>query len=205
MTATDATFWDRIAPKYASDPIRNMASYEESLARTAAHLSPDDRVLEIGCGTGTTALRLAPNVASYHATDISPGMIEIACARAAETPVPGLRFEARDTLAALGAMRGLDAVLAFNLLHLVRSLDETLAATRDSLRPGGLFISKTPSLAGLHFRLLIPLMRAIGKAPYVRMRSADWIRRRIEAAGFRVVEAGHHAGDKRLYLVAERV
>ena len=35
-------------------------------------------VLEIGCGTGMTAVIHSPFVNHYHATDISSGMIEIA-------------------------------------------------------------------------------------------------------------------------------
>ena len=35
-------------------------------------------VLEFGCGTGSTALTLAPNVRHIQATDVSPKMLEIA-------------------------------------------------------------------------------------------------------------------------------
>ena len=55
-----AHFWDRIARKYAADPIADAAGYEATLRRVQALLSANQDVLEIGCGTGTTALRLAP-------------------------------------------------------------------------------------------------------------------------------------------------
>ena len=64
--------------------------------------------------------------------------------------------------------------MTFNLLHLVRDLDATLAQVHQVLKPGGLFISKTPCLAqgGLGFKfgllkLLLPVMQRVGKAPYV--------------------------------------
>ncbi|HNC98435.1 MAG TPA: ATP-binding cassette domain-containing protein, partial [Myxococcota bacterium] len=41
------------------DPIADMAGYETTLRRVQGLLSNDQVVLEIGCGTGTTALRLA--------------------------------------------------------------------------------------------------------------------------------------------------
>ena len=47
-----ATFWDKIAPKYAKDPINDVASYEYTLGRTLSYLTEDDSVLELGCGTG---------------------------------------------------------------------------------------------------------------------------------------------------------
>ena len=77
-TASDARFWDRTSRKYAKAAISDQAGYERTLERTRALLGPDDRVLELGCGTGTTALRLAGDVQSYCATDISAEMIAIA-------------------------------------------------------------------------------------------------------------------------------
>jgi len=54
-----AAFWDKRAKKYASSPIKNKQAYTETMDRTKAHLSIDDKVLEIGCGTGSTTLLLA--------------------------------------------------------------------------------------------------------------------------------------------------
>ena len=53
-------FWDRIAKRYAARIIKDPAAYEAMLADAAGRLRPTDRVLEIGCGTGSIAIRLAP-------------------------------------------------------------------------------------------------------------------------------------------------
>ena len=53
--ASQARFWDRIAPKYAADPIADLAGYEATLQRVQGLLSTQHDVLEIGCGTGSTA------------------------------------------------------------------------------------------------------------------------------------------------------
>ena len=55
-------FWDGIAEKYAKRPISDMAAYEYTLGRTRSYLKPEDQVLELGCGTGSTALLLAGDV-----------------------------------------------------------------------------------------------------------------------------------------------
>ena len=75
---SDERFWNRVARKYAALPIADVAGYERSLERTRSYLRPTDKVLEFGCGTGGTALKLAPSVASIVATDISGEMIAIA-------------------------------------------------------------------------------------------------------------------------------
>lgn len=209
-SSAKARFWDRIARKYAADPIADPAGYETTLRRVAALLSPDDSVLEIGCGTGTTALRLAPGTRSLVATDVSAGMIAIARERLAARPVPGLRFEVADAEAAPPAGACHDAVLAFNLLHLVSDLDDALRAVQASLRPGGLFVSKTPCLAEMNPivpRLLVPLMRALGKAPPVSSFDAARLRSAFERHGLEIEAVERHGTtrrDIRVFIVARK-
>ena len=87
-----AAFWDRLADRYAAMTLADPAAYAATLDRVAAHLRPGDHVREIGCGTGVTALRLAPLVARYEATDLSPRMIALATARPEAAALPGLSF-----------------------------------------------------------------------------------------------------------------
>jgi ubiquinone/menaquinone biosynthesis C-methylase UbiE len=135
-TASDARFWDRASEKYARSVIKDEAGYERTLARTGTLLKPDDRVLELGCGTGTTALRLAGNVGSYLATDISPGMITIAERKLEAGPVPSLAFRTATAEDLAREETRFDAVLGFNYLHLVRDLPATLRAIHGLLEPG---------------------------------------------------------------------
>src|SRR5262249_9010493 len=51
--ANDARFWDRAARKYAAGRIADMPGYERTLERTRHYLKRSDKVLELGCGTGT--------------------------------------------------------------------------------------------------------------------------------------------------------
>ncbi|MTW16614.1 methyltransferase domain-containing protein [Rhodoplanes serenus] len=206
----DARFWDRTARKYAASAIADQAGYDRTLERTRARLKPDDRVLELGCGTGTTALKLAAGVRSYLATDLSAGMIAIADEKRAATPIPTLAFRCATAGALAREDSRFDVVLGFNYLHLVRDLPATLRSIHDLLAPGGLFVSKTPCLGDMNalVRLvLLPVMRAIGKAPHVGVFRGDELNRAIAAAGFLITATEGHASrgrDVRPYIVARK-
>ena len=87
-----ARFWDRMASGYAGGTIGDWAGYERSLARTRELLGPGASVLEIGCGTGATALTLSLFTGPYLATDIAPQMIALANQRLARAPGPSCGF-----------------------------------------------------------------------------------------------------------------
>ena len=204
MAQDPAAFWDRLAGRYAKMQLADPAAYAETLARVEAHLRPGDRVLEIGCGTGATAVRLAPKVAGYTATDISPAMIAIARARPEAAALPQLEFRVGEGAAAAAR---LDAVLAFNLLHLLPDLPVALADIRDRLRPGGLLLSKTPCLGELTplLHLVVPALRLVRLAPRVAWLRRNALEARIAAAGFDILEtADLPARRAQRFVVARR-
>lgn len=208
-TASDARFWDRSSRKYAAGKIADQAGYERTLDRTRALLRPSDRVLELGCGTGTTALRLGGRVQSYLATDISSEMITIAEGKLAAEPVAGLAFRTT-TAEGLALSEGpYNAVLGFNYLHLVRDLPGTLRHIHALLAADGLFISKTPCVGEMNplVRLVLPLMRAVGLAPYAGVFRVERLKQIIGAAGFDILATENHASkgnDNRPYIIARK-
>lgn len=208
--ARKARFWDRMAVRYAADPIADMAGYEATLRRVQGLLSADQDVLEIGCGTGTTALRLAPFTRRLKATDVSAGMIAIAREKLAAEPVPQLSFAEADAETPVAGQGPYDAVLAFNLLHLVTDLDRALELAMRALRPGGLLISKTACIGEMNPLvpyLALPLMRAVGKAPPVLCFDADALRSAIARQGMDIVAVERHGTrgkDIRVFIVARK-
>lgn len=207
--ASDARFWDRSSRKYAKSAISDQAGYERTLERTRGLLRPGDRVLELGCGTGTTALRLAGDVRDYLATDVSAGMIAIANEKHAAGPIPALAFRTATVEALAPDAASFNAVLGFNYLHLVRDLPGTLRRIHTLLAAEGLFISKTPCVGDMNplLRLALPAMRAIGMAPYAGVFRVAELSQHIGAAGFDILATENHAtkgNDKRPYIVARK-
>ena len=208
--ASDAHFWDRASRKYARSRISDPNGYERTLERTRVHLQPEYSVLELGCGTGTTALRLAGGARSYLGTDVSGGMIAIAKEKLAVEPIPALSFRTATAEELVHEESRFDAVLGFNYLHMVRDVPDTLRSIHALLKPGGLYISKTPCLGDMNPLiplLLLPVMRAIGKAPHVGSFSTSELEQSIVDAGFDVMVKESHASkgrDQRPYIVARR-
>lgn len=205
----DADFWNRIARKYARDPIGDMAGYERTLAATQAHLKGTDVAFEFGCGTGTTALKLAPSTARIVATDISDEMIAIAREKAQAEGVTNVEFAVATPDAAPFPDASFDAAMGFNILHLIAARAAALAGVHRLLKPGGLFISKTPCLKEMNplIALAVPVMQALGKAPHVGFFTAATLESEIEAAGFEIIERARHASkgkDPRVFLVARK-
>jgi ubiquinone/menaquinone biosynthesis C-methylase UbiE len=210
MRSSDTRFWDGAARKYAARPVADPTGYERTLERTRHYLKNTDTVVEFGCGTGTTALKLASAVARMVASDISPEMIAIGREKAQTDGKANVEFTVGTPEAAPWSDAEFDAVLAFNLLHLIQTRQSALANVHRVLKPGGLFISKTPCLADANpiFRLVVPVMQFVGQAPYVAFFSADELEREIAAAGFEIIECARHgskAKDARPFLVARRL
>jgi ubiquinone/menaquinone biosynthesis C-methylase UbiE len=207
--AEDARFWDRIARKYAADKIKDPEGYERTLGRTGPYLKTTDTVLELGCGTGTTALRLAPRVQRLVATDLSREMIAIAREKASAQGCANVEFAVAPADGTPQHDTAFDAVLAFNVLHLVGDSEAVIARAAQVLKPGGLFISKTPCIAEMHplIRFAVPIARFIGKAPHVSFFAAPALESAIEAAGFTILERARHGSkrkDPRIFIVAQK-
>ena len=100
------------------------------------------RVLELGCGTGSTAIYHAPVVQQIDATDLSANMLAIARQKAADAGVDNITFR-QDSVESLTVPDGTyDAVLALSLLHLLRDREAAIAKIARLLKPGGVFVSE---------------------------------------------------------------
>jgi SAM-dependent methyltransferase len=210
MPIDNVRFWDRLARKYAANPIADAEGYERSLEHARRYLSSAHAAFEFGCGTGTTALKLAPSVARYVATDISNEMISICREKAAAQGVSNVEFTVGTLDTAAPPDASFDVAIGFNVLHLIEDRAVALRAVHRLLKPGGVFISKTPALTEINFliRAAVPLMQAIGRAPYVAFFSNTELEREIAASGFDIVERAHHGSAKRdirTFFVARKI
>lgn len=146
-----AAAFDRAAGSYQADYGANpiMAWLEdETFALLTDLFPPGSRLLEIGCGDGSMALRLAEAGRAVLATDISPAMIAQAAARAASSSARerlAFRAVAAGGLAALAQEHGGRPAFSgvysnFGPLNCEPDLRPVAAALADLLPAGGALV-----------------------------------------------------------------
>jgi len=210
LKSPQTAFWNRIARKYAADPIADTAGYAATLQRVRGLLHSEQEVLEVGCGTGTTALALAGSTRHYLATDVAAEMVAIAREKLKAQPTAGLQFEQADASAAPPQPERFDALLAFNTLHLLPDLTDSLTQLLKALKPGGLLISKTACVGEMNPLipwLALPLARLLGKAPPVLVFKQAHLVAALERQGLQIEAIERHGTqgkDIRVFIVARK-
>lgn len=180
MSADEATlaFYEANAPRYtlssAERHSRHLDAFLDRLPATAA-------VLELGCGGGRDAARIAERGFDVNATDGSAAMVT----KARERHGIAARVMRFDELIATGAY---DAVWAHAcLLHVPRAaMPEVLAAIHRALRPGGWHYAS------------FKLGTGEGRDPLGRLHNfptSAWLEESYAAAGFELVDRVQYPGE----------
>jgi ubiquinone/menaquinone biosynthesis C-methylase UbiE len=184
----EAKFWNKLADRYSRRPIADEAAYERKLEITRQYFQPDMDVLEIGCGTGTTAIAHAPHVRHILATDLASRMIEIAKDKAKDAGIGNVTFKASSVDALDVPPASLDVVMAHNVLHLLDDRERAIADVHKMLRPGGAFVTSTACVGDmmLPLRLIVPVGRFLRLFPLVKVFSVAELKDSFENAGFEI-------------------
>jgi arsenite methyltransferase len=185
---TTDVFWNQLAEEYARKPVDDPSAFERKIAITKSLMTPSAVWLDIGCGTGSLALRLAPSCGQVHGLDYSREMIRIANAKLRDQSVANVTFHhgAFDESFTTFGEGTLDGIWAGSLLHLVEDRTAALARIFRLLKPGGRFVSSTVCLgeSWIPYTPLLTVMRWIGKAPMVKVFSKETLSADVTGAGF---------------------
>ena len=204
MARLDA-FWDRLADRYAAQPVADATAYETKLAETRRHFRPDMDLLEFGCGTGSTAIIHAPHVRSIRAIDFSARMIDIARTKAEAAGVTNVSFEQGDITSMDLPTNHFDMVLGLSILHLLKDTSSVLARVHNLVKPGGFFVSSTTCIGDTMGFLapIAPILRSIGLLPQLTFMTQKQLRDAITDAGF-VIEHDWQPNPKAAVFIIAR-
>lgn len=199
-------FWDRMAQRYSRKPVVDEAAYQRKLEVTREHFRPDMEVLELGCGTGSTAIAHSPHVKHIHAVDSSSKMIDIARRKAEAQNITNITFECSTIEDVTAADGTLDAVLALSVLHLLEDREAVIRKAHRMLKPHGIFVTSTPCIADTMrwFGPIAAIGRCLGLIPLIRVFTAKELEESLRAAGFSLSFRWQPGKGKALFIVGTK-
>ena len=112
-----------------------VSDYGRSLVELLA-AKPGERILDLGCGTGTLTHEIAQTGATVIGIDSSPEMIG-----EARRNYPKLEFRLADARSFRSAER-FDAVFSNAVLHWIQPAEEAVATVREALKPEGRLVAE---------------------------------------------------------------
>ena len=199
-------FWDRLAKRFAAAEIKDVEAYEKRLGVIEAALAPDSAVLDMACGSGLMAVRIAPQVRHLTAIDISPKMIAIARDRARAAGVGNIDLAVTSVEDFAAPPASFDVVLAMSILHLLDDPQGAIAKAFTLLKPGGVFISNTHCIAsaGWKLKLALRIGLPLGLMPNLQILPKSELLAAHARAGFVIEEEWHPCEKKPVFLVARK-
>jgi len=201
-----AKFWDKIAERYAKRPITDEAAYQKKLQVTREYFRSDMQVLELGCGTGSTAIAHAPYVKHIQAIDISSKMIEIAQGKADAKNIDNVTFECSTIDDYSVPEQTLDAVLGLSILHLLDDREAVIGRVHKMLKAGGIFVTSTACIGDTmkFFKIVAPIGKFLRLMPVVKVFTTRELEDSFTAAGFSIDHQWQPGKGKAVFMVAKK-
>lgn len=159
-----STFWDRVARFYDLSHWTNRTVNTAAAARVAVLVPNRARVLDCAAGTGEFSLAVAEKAESVLCTDQSAAMLEQARKKARKRGQDNISFALRNITALPDRDGSYDAVIAANVLHLLRDPGPAVRELWRVTAPGGRLILPTylQGKTGTAYGTMIKIYQGVG-------------------------------------------
>lgn len=183
-------FWDRQANSFAQEGDGDDSTFNKALTITKKYLKDSDVVLDYGCATGKLAFTISDLVQAVEGVDISSKMIVLAQQGANERQITNTNFAQSTIFNAPYPNEAFDAVLAFNILHLLDDAQSDIQKISQLLKSGGFFISTTPCLGEKRafFWTALSILSKTGLVPKTTKFKTAELEDVVGGGGFQIVE-----------------
>lgn len=201
-------FWNRRSEVFDKQVLSVYENaYKKTVKRSAAFLKKEDRVFEIGCGTGVATIPLSKYMKEITATDISENMIQKAREKAKDQSKDNIVFQTGELTEMEVEPESYDAVAAYNVLLYMKNQEEVLKKIYEILKPGGIFLSATDCLGR---NLSKDSVKKFWKSklhlmPYVVFDTPISLMRKIQKNDFEVMEIVNlHKNPPNIFIAAKK-
>lgn len=203
-----SVFWNRRSKVYDEQVL---SVYENAYKKTIKHsivfLKKEDRVFEIGCGTGNATLPISKYVKEITATDISEDMIQKAREKAEKRSIDNITFCKGELTRMKIEPESYDVVVAYNVLLYMKNREEVIEKIYEILKPGGIFLSATDCLGrNLSKDSVKKFWKSkLHRMPYVAFYTPISLKQRIQKKDFEVIEIVNlHKNPPNIFIAAKK-
>ena len=201
-------FWNMRAESYDEKVLQTYhIAYKKTYLRSRPFLNPEQRLLDMGCGTGETTLDLAKDVKEVVAFDPSPEMLKHAKKKASQLGITNVSFQLSDMDQFESEAESFDVITVCNVLLYLKNQEEILQKIWNMLKPGGYFLSITDCLGrNLSKDALKKFAKSrLGLMPYVAFDTPAQLVRKVENTGFVILDrANLHKNPPNIFLAAKK-
>ncbi|MEC9282891.1 MAG: class I SAM-dependent methyltransferase [Bdellovibrionota bacterium] len=203
----ESQFWDKIATKYSLTPVSNEEAYRLKLKQTEEILKPHFQMLEIGCGTGTTALYQSKKLKKILATDISQNMIDIAKRKQIEQNCENVEFSCLSVDEIEFTENSYDVIAAHSFLHLVEDKKEVLDKCYKALKPGGYLITSTACIGDFlpFLKWITPLAHRFNFLPLIKVFKKKELENDLESLGFKEIQNWRPFKTENVFIISQKL
>jgi ubiquinone/menaquinone biosynthesis C-methylase UbiE len=182
-------YWDKLSPGYDQFIKKHWRIYQSSLLdKISNDVDVGDTVLEVACGTGIVALKVAEQASKVSGIDISAPMIDEAEKKMREQGFDNVDFFAEDAYSLHFGNDAFDTVICNNALHNMKYPQKALSEIKRVLKPGGRFIGVIVGFGEAPtFKMLHTIFKPFIKLPIFHKLNLDETADMIRDSGFSIV------------------
>jgi 2-polyprenyl-3-methyl-5-hydroxy-6-metoxy-1,4-benzoquinol methylase len=185
-------FWDRQAESFTDHGQGIQLAENKDFQSILKYLNSDATVLDYGCATGIISNAIADKAKEVHAIDISSKMIEIAKTRARALNLENVNYAPGTIFDDRFQAGSFDMVLAFRVIHMLKSPSDVVSRINQLLKPGGVFISVTACMSSYKalMGIAVFLLGKTGIIPeHINFFKLPELEGLMTGAGFQILES----------------
>ena len=203
----EKNYWDKLVPKYESFIEKNWKIYPSLLDKIAEDVNAGDITLEVACGAGLVALKIAHRASNIYAIDISEPMVDEAKEKMKAKEINNIEFSVEDAYSLPFDNEMFNTVICNSALHNMINPQKALSEIKRVLKPDGRLIATIVGIGeSRKFKLAMSVYKFFTAFPVFHKLNLDEFANMISESGFTVAkkEIIQHPQDIMpiLYIVA---